>query len=156
MCAGPGAASASEGNRVTIKNDHSYLCMSLPGDVVVAGARIDQWTCGGYPDQYWYINPSSSHPGWFYIQPAQDDTLCATYVPQSDANLTLQSCGVNAANGNFSTQLWYYNTANANDELETVQGWAMSVPGASFDPNTNINTWPYGRYPDQFWRLYSA
>lgn len=80
----PIPASASEGTLVQISNRNSGLCMSLPGDVVVAGARIDQWQCGGYLDQYWYWNPSDScHPGWGYLQPQQNDTLCATYVPGS-------------------------------------------------------------------------
>lgn len=150
LFASPVAASASEGARVAIVNDNSGLCMSLPGDVVVAGARIDQWECGLYPDQYWYLNPSNSHPGWYYIQPNQNDTLCATYAPEKSTNLTLQACGTNAANGNFNTQLWYI---PGNGELQTTQGWAMSVPGASTAHNVNIFTWPYGPYADQFWSL---
>lgn len=149
LSAGPVTASASEGTLVQFSNRHSGLCMSLPGDVVVAGARIDQWACGGYPDQYWYWNPSDSHPGWFYIQPQQNDSLCATYVPNSTANLTLQACGANASGGNFDTQLWHYDAGNL--EMQTMQHLSMSVPEASTAENSNINTYQYDAYPDQFW-----
>jgi hypothetical protein len=151
LCANPVTASASPTDaRVWIENFNSSLCMSLPGDVVVAGARIDQWECGIYPDQWWHLNLSDSHRGWFYIQPEQDDTLCATYVPGSATNLTLQPCGIHAANGNFNTQLWW---GTGDGELKTMQDWAMSVPGASKAHNVNINTWPYGPYGDQSWGL---
>jgi hypothetical protein len=149
LFAGPVTAYASEGTLLTLVNENSGLCMSLPGDVVVTGARIDQWECGIYPDQYWYWNPSASRPGWYYLQPQQNDTLCATYVPGKDTGLTLQSCGVNAANGNFNTQLWSYDAVSG--ELQTTQGWAMSIPGASVAHNVNVITWPYGPYPDQSW-----
>jgi hypothetical protein len=151
--AGAGTASASEGSRVEILNANSDLCMSIPGDVIYTGQRIDQWDCGGYADQYWYLNPSASHPGWFYIQPQQNDTLCATYVPGTNDVLTLQGCGTNAGSGNASTQLWRYIGDN---ELETFQGWAMSVPGASTTHDVSINIYPYGPYPDQHWGIYSA
>lgn len=143
-------ASASNGDRVRIINTHSGLCMSIPGDAVHSGQRIDQYHCGGYPDQDWYLNPSSSHPGWMYIQPQQDDTLCATYVPGTNDQLTLEPCGTNAANGNPNTMLWTYTTSL---ELETMQGWAMSVPGARTDWSSPINIWPYGPYPDQTWQM---
>jgi len=149
LCATPITASASEGTLFQLSNRNSNLCMSLPGDVVVAGARIDQWECGGYPDQYWYWNPSASHIGWGYIQPQQNDSLCATYVPDSTANLTLQPCGSNASGGNFNTQLWHYDAGSL--KMQTMQGWSMSVPGASTAHNVNINTYPYGPYADQFW-----
>jgi hypothetical protein len=149
LFASPVAASASEGTRVAIESYMSGRCVSVPGDVVVAGARMDQWDCGLYPDQYWYVNPSASHSGWFYLQPAQDDTLCATYSSQGGTNpVTLEPCGVNAANGNFNTQLW---TATANGVIETAQGLDMGIAGTSMDNNANIDTWPYGPYPDQFW-----
>ena len=149
LCTGPATASASEGTLVQFSNRNSGLCMSLPGDVVVAGARIDQWQCGGFLDQYWYWNPSNSHPGWGYIQPQQNDSLCATYVPGTNATLTLQPCGTNAAGGNFNTQLWHYDAASL--KMQTIQGWSMSVPGASKAENSNINIYPYGPYPDQYW-----
>ena len=150
MCVGQIRASASEGNLVQFKNRNSGMCMSLPGDVVVAGARIDQWDCGNFPDQYWYYNPSDSHIGWGYMQPAQNDSLCATYIPgDSNDPLTLEPCGLNASGGNFNTQLWHYDAGGL--KMETMQGWSMSVPGASKARNTNINIYPYWPYPDQFW-----
>ena len=135
-------------------NANSDLCMSIPGDVLYVGQVINQWTCGGYPDQSWYQEPSASNPGWYYLQPAQNNRLCVTYVPQSDAQLTLQDCGVNAANGNTNTQLWQINLTNAHADYGNVftrQGWAMSIPGASTATGAKVNTWPFGNYVDQSW-----
>lgn len=151
LFAAPATACASEGTLLTLVNDNSNLCVSLPGDVVVPGARIDQWDCGIYPDQYWYWNPSNSHPGWYYLQPEQNDKLCATYVPGTNDNLALQPCGVNATDGNANTQLWFYDGVSR--ELKTMQNLAMSVPAASKDRNVNIFVWPYGPYPDQSWDI---
>ncbi|SEN92453.1 Ricin-type beta-trefoil lectin domain-containing protein [Actinacidiphila rubida] len=148
LCTSTASASASTRQLVTVWNKHSNLCMSVPGDKIKAGALVNQYDCGYYPDQYWNQETSDSHQGWFYFQPQQDNTLCVTYAPGSTAQLTLQYCGTNAANGNVNTQLWLYNPTA--EDLATVQGWAMSVPGAStiVDP---INIYPYGPYPDQSW-----
>lgn len=151
LCAGTATAHASEGDRISIINYNSGLCMSVPGDNVYSGQYIDQYHCGGWADQVWYLNPSYSHPGWYYLQPQQNDTLCATYVPGSTSQLTLRYCGTNAANGNTNTMLWYNNTDRLS--LDTVQGWAMSVPGARTDWSSPINIYPYGNYPDQSWEL---
>ncbi len=146
----PASASSSAIADVTaIKNDHSGLCMSVPGDNIYAGAVIDQWNCGLYPDQYWIEESSDSHPGWFYFQPRQNASLCATYVPGSYAQLTLQYCGSHAANGNVNTQLlaplpW-------DGTVETPQEWCISVPGARTDAGAPINTYPCGEYVDQSW-----
>jgi hypothetical protein len=134
-----------------MQSTNSNRCISIPGDDVHAGQVIDQWDCGIYPDQKWLEEPSASHPNWFYLQPWQNTNLCATYVPGSTVQLTLQNCGPNAANGNTNTQLftWWY--GNRGDALSTVQGWAVSVPGASKDNGAKINIFPYGPYPDQTW-----
>ncbi|MEY9855944.1 hypothetical protein ABH935_001548 [Catenulispora sp. GAS73] len=147
------SASASDDSVVWFTNDHSGLCMSVPGDNIHAGAVVNQYTCTGplFPDQLWYLDFSSSHPGWFYILPHQNPSLCVTYVPGSTAQLTLQNCGPSAANGNVNTELWSWsNTGPGSTGILTMQGWAMSVPGA----NTGvapINIYPYGHYPDQSW-----
>lgn len=156
LCASTGTASASTGSPMVVQNGNSSLCMSIPGDVVDAGQVIFQWNCGGYPDQYWSEEPSASHPNWFYLQPAQNLDLCATYVPGSTAQLTLQNCGSEAANGNTNTELftWWYGSRN--NALSTVQGWAMSVPGASTAAGSAINIYPYGPYPDQTWFGYDT
>jgi hypothetical protein len=73
-------------------------------------------------------------------------------VPTNTASLTLEPCGTNAANGNPQTQLWSQ-TQGAGGVLSTLQGWAMSVPGASKAEEVPINTYPYGPFPDQFWNL---
>ncbi|MFE7302910.1 RICIN domain-containing protein [Streptomyces sp. NPDC057579] len=150
------AASASTSGRVIVENNNSNFCMSVPGDKIYAGAPINQYTCESdslFPDQYWYEEPSSSHSGWFYFQPQQNNTLCATYVPGSTAEITLQYCGVNAANGNTNTQLWHYDYNSG--ELATMQGWSMSVPGARTDVEP-INIYPYGPCPDQYWSVISV
>lgn len=151
LYASAATASASTVSIAAVQNHHSGLCMSVPGDQIQAGALINQYTCNtDIPDQHWIEESSDSHQGWFYFQPAQNDKLCVTYVPGSTAQLTLQYCGANAANGNPTTQLWLM---NANDSLMTPQGWAMSVPGASTDI-APINIFPYGPYPDQAWSDY--
>ena len=155
LCASTVTASASNGDRVLVQNNNSGYCMSVPGDNIYAGALINQFPCGNYPDQDWFMNQSDSHPGWIYLQPAQDDTLCATYVPGSTAEITLEPCGLNAGNGNANTQLWLYEYGDWGGELATTQGWAMSVPGASTGV-APINTYPWGNYPDQIWLMPSV
>jgi hypothetical protein len=154
LCASTVNASASTRVRVYIKNHNSGLCMSVSGGVIQAGQRINQWDCGIYHDQYWYEESSDSHPGWFYLQPADNNTLCATYTPGSTDSLTLQYCGVDAANGNVNTQLFLDNLQPLYEEFATVQGWAMSIPGASTADGTVINIYPWGDYPDQTWDPY--
>lgn len=149
---GTGTASATEGDRMAVFNFNSGLCMSIPGDSVHIGAAIDQWYCGVYPDQVWNQNYSNSHYLWFYLQPSQNDNLCATYVPGSQAQLTLQYCGVDASKGNYNTQLFYYNTNTY--AIQTMQGWAVSVPGARTDYGSPINIFPFGGYPDQGWEFH--
>jgi hypothetical protein len=148
LCASTIPASASVSDVIAIQNDHSGLCMSVPGDNIYAGAVINQWYCGLYQDQYWVEEYSDSHDNWFYLQPRQNTSLCATYVPGSYAQLTLQYCGPHAANGNVNTQLW---ESWWTGEEETAQGWAMSVPGARTDAGAPINIYPWGNYPDQGW-----
>ncbi|MEU8976889.1 RICIN domain-containing protein [Streptomyces monashensis] len=155
LCASPVTASASSSS-ISISNDNSHLCMSVPGDNIFAGQVIFQWTCGLYPDQHWYLEPSQSNPDWFYLQPEQNVYLCATYVPGSTAQLTLQNCGEYAANGNTSTQLFTFSYGSRNNALSTVQGWAMSVPGASTANGAAINIFPYGPYPDQAWFAFNS
>ncbi|MBY8877288.1 RICIN domain-containing protein [Actinacidiphila acidipaludis] len=156
LFASTATASASTGSPMTVQNGNSGLCMSIPGDNIYAGQVIDQWSCGGYPDQYWHEESSDSHPGWFYLQPATNTDLCATYVPGSTAQLTLRNCGSYAANGNPNTELftWWYGSRS--DSLSTIQGWAMSVPGASTAAGAAINIYPYGPYPDQTWYGYDT
>jgi hypothetical protein len=151
LCVSTVSASASTRTWIYNVNHNSGLCMSVQGGVVKAGSVINQYDCGLYHDQRWYEETSDSHRGWFYLQPADDNTLCATYTPGSTAALTLQYCGANAANGNVNTQLWYDNLAPLYEEFETIQGWAMSVPGASVVHGTPINIYPWGDYPDQTW-----
>ena len=62
LCASTTTASASTGSPMTVQNGNSHLCMSIPNDVIYAGQVINQWDCGGYPDQYWSEEPSASHP----------------------------------------------------------------------------------------------
>lgn len=136
------------------RNMNSYLCMSVnaPNHTVHAGAGIIQNTCGYYYDQIWAFNFSASHPGWFYIQPTLDNTLCITYVPGRNDQLTLQNCGAGANNGNTSTMLFQQSASN-NYAFVTPYGWAISIPGANTSVGMLVNIWPYGNYPDQSWSL---
>lgn len=144
------ASPASTGQRYVIQNVNAGWVMSVPGDNIAAGQVINDFHFGAFQDQYWYTEPSASHYGYFYLQPQQNDTLCVTYKPTNTASLTLEPCGANAANGNPQTQLWTYNQYGV---LSTIQGWAMSVPGASTAEEVPLNTFPYGPYVDQFWNL---
>lgn len=150
LCASTGSASAAD-PLIVVRNGHSDLCMSIPGDAIYAGQVINQWTCGLCPDQYWHKERSASHSDWFYFQPAQNTNLCATYVPRSTAQLTLQNCGPYAANGNPDTELFTWSYGGRVNALSTMQGWAMSVPGASTAAGAAVNTYPYGPYLDQYW-----
>ena len=38
-----------------IQNEHSGLCLSVPGASTAATAHVNQYPCGLYPDQYWEI-----------------------------------------------------------------------------------------------------
>ncbi|WEO99924.1 RICIN domain-containing protein [Streptomyces sp. FXJ1.172] len=148
LCAATATASATPGSYFALENANSRLCMSVPGDNIYEGALVNQYTCGWYPDQYWFTVQSDSHPGWYYTLPRQDSTLCVTYTPNSTAQLSLQWCGLNAADGNTNTQLWNFNRTTL--EMSTFQGWSMSVPGANKGV-APINIYPYGDYPDQSW-----
>ena len=155
------ASSASTGPRILFQNANSGYFMSVPGDnTQTAGEMINQYHLGPFPDQFWYEEPSASHHGYFYIQPQQNYNLCLTYVPNNyNANITLEPCGANAANGNPDTQLWTDSPYYQYHVLSTIQGWSLSVPGASTAEATRLNIYPpgpSGPYVDQLWTLHYA
>jgi hypothetical protein len=40
----------------TIINDHSHLCMSVPGASTKPATVVNQYPCGYYADQYWVVS----------------------------------------------------------------------------------------------------
>ena len=153
LCASTVTASAAASGPFTIINRHSGLCLSVPGDNIVPGQVVNQYTCGGFPDQRWIWEPSNSNPdGWFYLQPQQNTSLCVTYPNWSYDQLVLQYCGPNALSG-ADDQIWYYHW-NSGEFSALEDGYAMSVPGAATGV-APVNTYPYGPYPDQDWDVRS-
>lgn len=149
------SASASgpfDGVPVNIYNNNSGLCLSVPGASLAAATHINQYYCGGYPDQSWQVYATSRLS-------STNDRLYQIVNKHSN-----QCLSVDAASKSSTAAVTQYPCNNYVDQfwelLGGPSGWwivnnnsglCLSVPGASKTATVGVNQYPCLDAPDQFW-----
>jgi len=131
-----GAASVATQNRL-IANVHSFMCLTVLGNLTANGSKVYQADCNNSPGQIWVYIATEVWGRWNLYNPHSGKCLDTTWN-RTRAQMTIYECGnLPSLNEN---QLFYIVN---DDEVQNIHpNWAlnkcMGVSGGSLTPHAPV------------------
>jgi N-acetylmuramoyl-L-alanine amidase len=143
-----GGGGGSSGQTYEIIAKHSGKCLDVEGARQDNGANVQQWACGGGPNQRWRLVDAG---GGYYKIIAVHSGKCLDVTGASHdngANIIQWDCH------GGDNQLWRLEQhGDAYRLMPKHSGKALDVEGARQDNGANVQQWQFGGGANQLWRL---
>ena len=140
--------SGGSGHTYEIIAKHSNKCLDVEGARQDNGVNVQQWACGGGPNQRWRLVDAG---GGYYKIVAVHSGKCLDVTGASKDN------GANVIQWNChggSNQLWRLTQVGSYYRITPKHsGKALDVEGARQNNGANVQQWQYGGGANQLWRL---
>jgi len=145
---GGGGGGNTGGPTYEIVAKHSGKCLDVEGARPDDGTNVQQWACGGGPNQRWRL--VSVGDGYYKIVAVHSgkclDVAGASY--DDGANVIQWRCH------GGDNQLWRIErVGDAYRIIAKHSGKALDVEGASPRNGANVQVWRYGGGPNQLWYI---
>jgi len=141
-------SSGGSGHTYEIIAKHSGKCLDVEGARQDNGVNVQQWACGGGPNQRWRLEDAG---GGYYRIVAVHSGKCLDVAGGSrdnGANVIQWECH------GGDNQLWRLEQhGDAFRIIPKHSGKALDVEGARQDNGANVQQWQFGGGPNQLWRL---
>jgi hypothetical protein len=128
---------------------HSGKCLDVSGGDTADGAKVQQWTCGGWRNQEWNLVATSN--GYYTIRAGHSGKCLDVYGAGTvDGTKVLQWTCNGAAN-----QEWRLDQRD-NGYFTIVarhSGKCLDVSGRGQADGVVVHQWTCGGWPNQEWRL---
>ncbi|MFE7591756.1 RICIN domain-containing protein [Kitasatospora sp. NPDC057512] len=147
-----GNSHAVTGSAVTFHNVNSNLCLSVPA-ASTGFEYLNQFNCGGYPDQYWDILEGAVWKGATYYKIVNRNSgLCLSVDKASKADLarvTQYPCGTPL----YPDQYWAFGDSmyGGRQLVNWNSGRCLAIEGGSFDWTAPAIQYTCGTWRDHFW-----
>jgi len=137
----------SAGQYYEIIAKHSGKCLDVEGARQDNSTNVQQWACGGGPNQLWRLE----RVGSYYKITAKHSGKCLDVTGGSQdngANVIQWDCH------NGDNQLWRIEPVGSYYRiLAKHSSKALDVEGANPNNGANVQQWAYGGGPNQLWRI---
>jgi hypothetical protein len=145
-------ASVPPGGRRRYVNKRSGKCMNIPGGSTADGARVTQFTCGGWMDHKWEAEPAG---GPFYRIRNANSGKCLA-VPGGTTERGVQL--IQWPCGDWEDHRWRFQQYPDGrfQVINMKSGQCLAVRGGDVADGAAVIQWPCGGWDDHFWALEPA
>jgi len=128
---------------------HSGKCLDVEGESMAAGARVIQWSCGGYANQQWQIIDVGG--GYYKIVARHSGKVLDVQWAALDNGIPIWQWDENGT----AAQQWQIIDVGGGYSriMARHSGKALDVAGGSTTDGTQVCQWDYVGGPNQQWLL---